>query len=171
MNCQDFRAAFAPATDDAAILEHVRSCDPCLDFAAHSDPDIMFRAIGGSDMIPPGGVDAFVADVMHAVHLRKAEDDLSPRRAAKNWTRKLAVAATIAIGITGAAIVYEHEQTVTPAIPLITHHSALNTRNLVTKPIVETYSSSKATIVEMPAESASDARVVMILDENLPADL
>jgi len=41
----------------------------------------------------------------------------------------------------------------------------------VTKPIVETYSSSKATIVEMPAESANDARVVMILDENLPADL
>ena len=64
MNCQDFRAAFAPATGDAAILEHVRSCDPCLDFAAHSDPDIMFRAIGGSDMIPPGGVDAFVGDVM-----------------------------------------------------------------------------------------------------------
>ena len=172
MNCQDFRAAFAPATGDAAILEHVRSCDPCLDFAAHSDPDIMFRAIGGSDMIPPGGVDAFVGDVMRAVHLRKAEDDLSPRRAAISWTRRLAVAATIAIGITGGAIVYEHEQTTEPAAqPLITHHSSLVTRNLATKPIVETYSSSKATIVEMPAESANDARVVMILDENLPADL
>jgi hypothetical protein len=175
MNCQDFRAAFAPATDDTAILEHVRSCDPCLDFAAHSDPDVMFRAIGGSDMIPPGGVDAFVDDVMRAVHLRKAEDDLSPRRApiswTMSWTRKLAVAATIAIGITGGAIVYEHEQTTTPAAPLSTQHSALSTRVLATKPIVETYSSSKATIVEMPAESANDARVVMILDENLPADL
>jgi hypothetical protein len=172
MNCQDFRAAFAPATDDAATLEHVRSCDPCLDFAAHSDPDIMFRAIGGSDMIPPGGVDAFVDDVMRAVHLRKAEDDLGPRQAPISWTRKLAVAATIAIGITGATIVYEHEQVVKPtAAPLSTQHSALSTRVLVTKPIVETYSSSKATIVEMPAESANDARVVMILDENLPADL
>ena len=171
MNCQDFRAAFAPATDDAAILEHVRSCDSCLDFAAHTDPDIMFRAIGGSDMIPPGGVDAFVGDVMSAVHLRKAEDDLSPSRAAISWTRKLAVAATIAIGITGATVVYEHEQTGTPAVPLSTQHSALSTRVFATKPIVETYSSSKATIVEMPAESANDARVVMILDENLPADL
>src|SRR5258708_35729805 len=68
MNCIEFRSAFAPATDDAAILEHVRSCDPCLDFAAHADPDIMFRAIGGAEMIPPGGVDAFVGDVMRAVH-------------------------------------------------------------------------------------------------------
>src|SRR5437762_846987 len=48
MNCNEFRSAFAPASSDAAVLEHVRSCDPCLDFAAHVDPDIMFRALGGA---------------------------------------------------------------------------------------------------------------------------
>jgi len=37
--------------------------------------------------------------------------------------------------------------------------------------VVATYSSSKATIVEMPAESGNSPQVVMILDENLPADL
>jgi hypothetical protein len=171
MNCSEFRSAFAPATDDAAILEHVRSCDPCLDFAAHADPDIIFRAIGGAEMIPPGGVDAFVDDVMHAVHLRKAEDELAPRRAPLGWTRKLAVAATFAAGITGATLVWQHEQVSPVQATLSTQHSALSTRNLVTKPVVETYSSNKATIVEMPAESGNSPQVVMILDENLPADL
>lgn len=170
MNCSEFRSAFAPATDDAAILEHVRSCDPCLDFAAHADPDILFRAIGGADMIPPGGVDAFVSDVMHAVHLRKAEDELAPRRAPLGWTRKLAVAATFAAGITGATLVWQHDRVPAQA-PLSTQHAALNTRNFATKPVVETYSSNKATIVEMPAESGNSPQVVMILDENLPADL
>jgi len=170
MNCSEFRSAFAPATDDAAILEHVRSCDPCLDFAAHADPDILFRAIGGADMIPPGGVDAFVNDVMHAVHLRKAEDELAPRRAPLGWTRKLAVAATFAAGITGATLVWQHDRGPAQA-PLNTQHATLSTRNFATKPVVETYSSNKATIVEMPAESGNSPQVVMILDENLPADL
>src|SRR3954469_824859 len=109
MNCTEFRSAFAPATEDAAILEHVRTCDACLDFAAHVDPDIMFRAIGGAEMIPPGGIDLFVDDVMRAVHLRKAEDDLAPRRATISWTRRLAIAATLVTGVTGGMLVYRHE--------------------------------------------------------------
>jgi len=170
MNCLEFRSAFAPETDDAAILEHVRACDPCLDFAAHADPDIMFRAIGGGEMIPPGGVDAFVDDVMRAVHLRQAEDDLTPHRAPLGWTRKLAVAATLVAGITGGALMYERGQ-VAPASHLSPQSSVLSPRALATKPVVATYSSSKATIVEMPAESGNSPQVVMILDENLPADL
>lgn len=170
MNCLEFRSAFAPETDDAAILEHVRACDPCLDFAAHVDPDIMFRAIGGGEMIPPGGVDAFVDDVMRAVHLRQAEDDLTPHRAPLGWTRKLAVAATLIAGITGGALMYERGQ-VAPANHLSPQSAVLSPRVLQTKPVVATYSSSKATIVEMPAESGNSPQVVMILDENLPADL
>lgn len=172
MNCLDFRSSFAPATEDASILEHVRSCDACLDYAAHVDPDILFRAIGGGEMIPPGGVDAFVSEVMAAVHVRKTEDDLAPRRASVSWTRRLAVAATLIAGITGGTLVYERQHTVGPiAQPLIAHHSPLITRNLVTKPVVAAYSSKNATIVEVPAESGNDPQVVMIVDENLPADL
>ena len=171
MNCVDFRSAFTPATEDAAILAHVRTCDPCLDFAAHVDPDIMFRAIGGAEMIPPGGVDLFVDDVMRAVHLRKAEDDLAPRRATISWTRRLAIAATLVSGVIGGTLVYHHEQAPTPVKTFIAQHSSLSSVPRATKPVVETYSSPKATIVEMPAESANDAQVVMILDENLPADL
>ena len=171
MNCNEFRSAFAPASDDAAILEHIRSCDACLDFAAHADPDIMFRAIGGLEMIPPGGVDAFVNDVLSAVHLRKTEDELAPRRAPLSWTRKLAVAATLIAGITGATLVYQSETVTIPAKPLSPQHSALSTRSFATKPVVATYSSPKATIVEMPAEGGNEPHVVMILDENLPADL
>jgi len=171
MNCLEFRSAFAPDTDDAAILEHVRACDPCLDFAAHVDPDVMFRAIGGGEMIPPGGVDVFVDDVMRAVHLRQAEDDLTPHRAPLGWTRKLAVAATLVAGITGGMLVWQRDQRVVPAKPLSPQTAVLSPRVLQTKPVVETYSSSKATIVEMPAESGNSPQVVMILDENLPADL
>jgi len=173
MNCNEFRSAFAPASSDAAVLEHVRSCDPCLDFAAHVDPDIMFRALGGAEMIPPGGIDLFVEDVMRAVHLRKAEGDLAPHRATVSWTRRLAIAATLVTGVFGGTLVYRYEQTPAPTQPLVVHHSFSTAPKmaLATKPLVESYSSSNATIVEMPAESANDAQVVMILDENLPADL
>jgi hypothetical protein len=176
MNCLEFRAAFAPSSEDPGFLEHVRVCDPCLDYAAHNDPDIMFRAIGGAEMIPPGGIDAFVSDVMHAVQLRKAEDELAPRRAAISlpiqWTRRLAVAATLIAGITGGALVYEREHSPAPlAHALIAQHSPLIARNLVTKPVVATYSSKNATIVEVPADSGNEPQVVMIVDENLPADL
>jgi len=41
----------------------------------------------------------------------------------------------------------------------------------VTKPVVETYESKNATIVEVPSEAKDDVQVVMIFDESLPADL
>ncbi|HEX8152758.1 MAG TPA: hypothetical protein VF698_06530, partial [Thermoanaerobaculia bacterium] len=69
ITCEQFRARFAPDTNEAALLEHLRSCDACLDDAARIDPDVMFRAIGGGELIPPGGIDAFAADVMREVRL------------------------------------------------------------------------------------------------------
>jgi len=41
----------------------------------------------------------------------------------------------------------------------------------VTKPVVETYESQSATIMEVPNEQNDDVKIVMIFDENLPADL
>jgi len=41
----------------------------------------------------------------------------------------------------------------------------------VTRPVVDTYESKNATIIEVPSESKDDVQVVMIFDESLPADL
>jgi hypothetical protein len=168
--CDRFRRTFQPGTDDAELLGHLRTCDPCLDFAANADPDVMFRALGGSEMIPPGGVDAFVDDVMQQVRVRTAESAAAPHRVA-SWPRRLAVAATITLAVTSATFVYRLDTT--PAVaPVQTAHFHPAARNLTTKPIVETYESDMATIVEVPSESAADdVKIVMIFDENLPADL
>lgn len=173
MSCSGFRAGFHAGTNDPVLLRHLRTCDACLDFAAHVDADIVFRALGGEEMVPPGGVDAFVGDVMHAVRLRGTEGTLA-FRGEITWTRKLAIAAALAVGITGGSIVYQIERSQT------THPSQLADRPgahaaiqvpLTTKPVVQTYSSANATIVEVPNEGASDTQVVLIVDENLPADL
>ena len=169
MNCDRFRRSFAPGTENAEVLEHLRSCDPCLDFAANVDPDVMFRALGGSEMIPPGGVDAFVEGVMQQVRVREAESVATPR--ILSWPRRLAVAATIAAGLTGALMVYRLD----PAAPVTMQKpaaiAAARQINLTTKPIVETYESQNATIVEVPTDASDDVKMVMIFDESLPADL
>ena len=167
ITCREFRDQFAPDTSDARLLEHVRTCDACLDFAAHVDPDIMFRAIGGGELLPPGGVDAFVNDVMQQVRVRSAANVVAiPSR----WSwRRLSAAAAIVAGITAGAIVYERGRVApNPAsVPRIVPVAT----NLTTKPVVETYESEKATIVEVPASDIGSAQVVMIFDESLPSDL
>jgi hypothetical protein len=174
ISCAEFRAQFQSGTDDAAMLQHLRACDPCLDHAAHLDPDVMFRAIGGGEIVPPGGVDAFVADVMNAVHLKSAEGAIV-RRPVMSWTRKLAIAAALGVGVTGATIVYqfEHGPAAKPGQSVAAVRTPIRSEiSLTTKPIVQSYSSSNATIVEVPAENANDStQIVMIVDENLPADL
>lgn len=173
ISCESFRTRFHANTDDAALLEHLRSCDRCLDHAASIDPDVIFRSLGGDDMIPPGGVDAFVDDVMRQVRIRGAENKLTPRNVV-SWPRRLAVAATIAAGFTGAMLFNgggAAPELVTP-IAVARHVSPVTPQKLATKPIVETYESQNATILEMPAEEAGDnVKMVMIFDENLPADL
>ena len=49
ISCQTFRATVRPGSDDVNVLEHVRSCDACLDYALTIDPDFFFRAMGGGD--------------------------------------------------------------------------------------------------------------------------
>jgi anti-sigma factor RsiW len=170
MTCDRFRRSFAPATEDAEVLAHLRSCDACLDFAANVDPDVLFRALGGSEMIPPGGVDAFVEGVMQQVRVREAESVATPLRSL-GWPRRLAIAATIVAGLSGALLVYRLDSPA-PVKPLRpTAIAAHRPVSLTTKPVVETYESQNATIVEMPMEPTDDVKMVMIFDENLPADL
>ena len=166
ISCQTFRANLQPGTHDADLLEHLRHCDACLDFAVQVDPDTFFRALGGDELVPPGGLDAFVGDVMAQVRSRETETATEPRSAFTNM-RRLAIAATVAAAVTTGLVVSKHQSV--PA-PRSTQHAALRTA-LVTKPVVETYESSSATIVEVPSESKDDVQMVMIFDESLPADL
>lgn len=167
MTCERFRDTFASDSLDEQQLEHLRSCDACLDFAIGIDPDVMFRAIGGETMVPPGGVDAFVSDVMRQVQVRAAEESLDRHRRVLSWPRRLAVAATLVAGITGAALVSRQEA---PSPGLLVPIARAQVHPLTTKPVIESYQSERATIVEVPTDSA-DTQVVMIFDESLPADL
>jgi hypothetical protein len=165
ITCDVFRAQFSPATDDAVLLDHLRSCDACLTFAAEKDGDVLFRSLGGDELVPPGGVDAFVEDVMRAVHIRSAENSVSSRGV--RWPRKVAIAATIAAAITGATMVYEYNRAPIVMPPVAHHTIAIKSAS---KPIIETYDSQKATIVEVPTEG-EDVKMVMVFDDSLPADL
>ncbi|HEX7421306.1 MAG TPA: hypothetical protein VF505_15560 [Thermoanaerobaculia bacterium] len=165
MTCDKFRAQFVPGSADAAMLEHIRSCDVCLNFAVERDDDMLFRALGGDDMVPPGGIDAFVGDVMREVHLRGTENTVSGP--AGSWTRRLAVAAALATVVAGSTFVYEHRTA--PAIGVaVTHHQFRSAA--YSRPVIQSYDSQKATIVEVPSEG-EDVTVVMVFDDSLPADL
>jgi hypothetical protein len=173
ISCDSFRVRFEAGREDPSVLAHLRACDRCLDFAAQADPDVMFRALGGSEMIPPGGVDAFVVDVMQQVRVREAESTVASRNVV-SWPRRLAVAATLAAGITGAMLYNQATSgpVVTAPLQVARVIAPVTPRKLATKPVVETYESDSATIVEMPNEGAADdVKIVMIFDENLPADL
>ena len=162
ITCDTFRARFAPGTDDPRVLEHLRSCDSCLAFAAEADGDMLFRGLGG-EMVPPGGVAAFVGDVMREVHLRSTERQIVPHDR-MTWAKRLAVAATIAVAVVGS-MYYPRQQSLVPGPEPVAITSAM------TIPVIESYDSDTATIVEMPTEGAEDVKVVMIFDDELPADL
>ena len=167
ISCDSFRTRFHVGTDDAALLEHLRSCDRCLDFAAHADPDVMFRALGGNEIVPPGGIDAFVDGVMQQVRVRDAETTVAAARVVA-WPRRLAMAAAVAIAAFGATLVSRND---VPMSMEPIKRAELRAQTLTTKPIVETYDSQNATIVEVPTDETEDVKIVMIFDENLPADL
>ena len=165
LTCDSFRTHFEAGTEDGQFLEHLRSCERCLDFAAHTDPDVMFRALGIGEMIPPGGVDAFVGDVMQQVRVREAEKtaDAAPRGVVA-WPRRLAMAAALAVAVFGATLARR------PAPALTVDMKPIPRAALTVKPVVAAYDSQNATIVEVPTDS-DDVKIVMIFDENLPADL
>jgi hypothetical protein len=176
ISCQTYRASLSAGTQDAALLEHMRRCDACLDFSVEVDPDNFFRAIGGGDLVPPGGVDAFVGDVMREVQLRGKETSMAAHRTL-SWRQRLAIAATLAIGVTGATVVWQQREsaphpalraTLSPQAGRGAVSRAVPAKILATKPIVDSYSRN-ATIVEVP--NNGNVNVVMIFDDKLPADL
>jgi hypothetical protein len=171
ISCQSFRATLQPGTRDPQLLEHLRRCDACLDFAVQIDPDAFFRALGGGELVPPGGVDAFVDDVMAQVRGRKAETAIEPRGLVFTHMRRLAVAATIAIAVTAGLIVSNHQPVQRPVTTVAQHAAVSAQHSLVTKPVVDSYDSKNATIVEVPSDKKDDVQVVMIFDDSLPADL
>ena len=168
ISCQSFRAN--AGRREPEILEHLRKCDACLEYAVSVDPDQFFRAIGGEELEPPGGIDAFTDDVMAQVRLRQAEGSVARRFLIA--PRRLAAAAAVVVSVAAGTLVYEKsvETGFSPSA------RAESPRHIVrpvtvTKPVVETYQSDNATIVEMPSQGSNDAQVVMIFDDSLPADL
>lgn len=166
ITCQTFRTTLQPGTTDSELLAHMRACDACVEHAVAVDPDNFFRAIGGEEMVPPGGIDAFTSEVMAQVHLRQTESSFESHRVL-SWPRRFAIAATIAASAIGGLLVLRHENA---PVQIAAHAAPRVTRTavLTTKPIIESYQSQNATIVEVPTDGAN---VVMIFDEKLPADL
>ena len=171
INCSTFRSTFQPQSEDAAILAHVRTCDACLDYAVSADPDYFFRSLGGQDLVPPGGVDAFVADVMAQVRVRSAETSSMARLPMNRYLR---AAAAVLFVIAGATGIYRYNQNeIRQPVPVIMADDPkpVSIARGTTNAVVESYQSQNATIVELPTTSVSDVKVVMIYDESLPADL
>ncbi len=168
ISCQSFRAN--AGRREPEILEHLRKCDACLEYAVSVDPDQFFRAIGGEELEPPGGIDAFTDDVMAQVRLRQAEGSVARRFLIA--PRRLAAAAAIVVAIAAGTLVYENKSIEHRLQPVPAKATSAPSRVItVTKPVVETYQSDSATIVEMPSQGSNDIQVVMIFDDSLPADL
>lgn len=173
MTCETFRNTLQVDDRRADVLEHLRSCDACLDFAVTIDPDVLFRAIGGEETVPPGGIDQFVTEVMQQVHLRDRESDIRRSRPVVAWPYRLAAAAALTFVVTSSVLftrsdsdAIRPESHVAMLRPAATHVMASSAR-----PAVEDYASDKATIVEVPTEGAGDVKIVMVFDESLPANL
>ncbi|MEO8218134.1 MAG: hypothetical protein ABI718_13730 [Acidobacteriota bacterium] len=166
MTCERFLelVSAGPVAHSVEFLDHLRQCPNCLDRAVHADPDLLFRAIGGADLVPPGGVDAFVGEVMQQVHVRQTEQQVISRRrlaAPIRWS----IAAVLAMAVGGTAVLYRPAAVSTNA-PL----SVARLQQPATmRPVVENYANTDATIVQLPA--GNDLQVVMIFDDKLPADL
>jgi hypothetical protein len=105
---------------------------------------------------------------MREVRLRSTETTMA--RKPVSWMRRLAIAATIALGIAGGSAMYRFEQSYT-TVPMNIERAALHPTAVMAKPIIENYESVNATIVEVPTEGVEDVKVVMVFDETLPADL
>jgi hypothetical protein len=170
MNCAAFRRAVEAGTDDAVVRGHLRSCDPCMEWAVSVDPEMMFRSIGVPETEPPGGTDAFVADVLRQVAMRDAERRLVRPPVRFGSVFRWSAAAALAVGIFGALVVTrDARQVVVPSqSPAAV---AVVQAPVVDRPVVEQYDSAGATIVEVPAETPNDIRLVMVFDESLPVDL
>ena len=172
IHCEGFRASFQVDDRRPEILDHLRRCDGCLQFALAIDQDVLFRSIGGDDLVPPGGVDRFTADVMKQIELRRKSSDMEHHRR-PNAIMRWAAAAVIVTGFAASSAVYhQHSVASTPALQASIPRPAPVARpaDLASRSVVESYASDNATIMEVPV-SDTNVKVVMIFDQSLPADL
>ena len=168
MKCEDFRRSVPESTDASAEqLLHIRTCEACLVVAMDADSDYLFRSIGGEELVPPGGIDEFASGVMQSISLRATERSVDTRRVmAPSWTRWAAAAALVVVG--SGAFIFRSE----PGPASAPASSIASTRpffTLTSQPVIESYESPGATIVELPSES--EIQVVMVFDDTLPVDL
>lgn len=173
MTCDEFRSSPFSGEPSAEFLKHLRNCAACMNYAAEQDELNLFRALGGDDLVPPGGVDLFVGDVMRQIHVSEAARIAAPR---KSLTLRYVMGLAAAAALTALSFslvqprgtdlnIQQPEGLV--AQQNLTRHAELSL------PVVENYDNSSATIVEIPNDQTSgeDVKVVMIFDESLPADL
>lgn len=172
MKCEIFRDELREGIDSPEGRAHVRVCANCLEHAVDVDPEYLFRSLGGDDLVPPGGVDSFVDDVMQQIHVRSHEQSLG-RTVRFPAIARWSIAATFAVAILSAAIWYRPavDAPAPAAVAVATAQPVVEQRVDVTRPVVENYESSNAMIVEVPTESDSDMKIVMIFDESLPVEL
>lgn len=164
MNCQGAIQAIHQGAIGEEALAHLRSCPACLDLAVRVDPDILFRSLGGKDVIPPGGVERFVDEVMQQVDVRRKESQMSPRRVGSRPVQ-WAVAAALGLAVTTATLVQRPGAVIAPQA--IVQVAAVP---LVSRSVIESYESDSATIVEVPSAETS-VQIVMVFDDTLPVDL
>ncbi len=163
MTCETFRAAL-PEADSPAALQHLRECDECMNVAIDANPDLLFRSIGGDELVPPGGIDAFVSDVMREVQIREAARSMVTRRRVSPWYG-LGAAAALTTAFFTYSLNHRPYTTVPTAVSQVARISPT-----VTRPVIESYDNSAATIVEVPTDD-NTTKIVMVFDETLPADL
>ncbi len=168
MNCSDFLSRLDGPVEDPTMLAHLRSCSECVDAAIRVDADNLFRALGGDELVPPGGEDLFVASVMQQVAVRQAERT-STREPRYSALYRWSIAAVLAVVLVSGGLQYRvrQSQSVTQ-LAAITPAAA--PAALLERPLLEDYDSAGATIVEIPA-GTSDMKIVMVFDDSLPTDL
>jgi len=171
MRCDDFRSAVLDGTVTDEVLTHLRSCEECLNFAVEKDPDLMFRAIGG-EIEPPGGAEAFAADVMHQIHVRETERRFDRKESTRPRYQRWALAAAATFMVVTGALFWPRDQRVdVPVTVAQVNRQAAVIAPTTVRPVVEAWDSSTAMIIEIPEEETSDLKVVMVFDESLPADI
>ncbi|MBW3563717.1 MAG: hypothetical protein KY459_03230 [Acidobacteria bacterium] len=174
MNCTDFLAGIDTAMTTSGGRAHARSCADCAAAAIATDSINLFRTIEKTPAVPKSEFDEFVADVVGEIRLRETEKTVEEPAETPRWVG-LAMVAAILAAIAGGLFIQDRNVVATAPLEASIPADATAPANAETfsstLPVVEGYSNNNAMIVELPAETTDDIRIVMIFDETLPQDL
>lgn len=172
MSCQAFETLLSSGEMNAAGLAHMRSCAACLSVAISADPDYLFKSLGGAELIPAGGIDEFVTEVVQQVNVRRTEQAIGPSSLRVAPVYRWAIAATLSFAaISGLLEPARISSPGSSSLVAVTKGVTGPREPLTARPVVESYQASAATIVELPTDASSDTQIVMVFDETLPKDL